>query len=170
MSRIIIDGYNLLGASTGRGLTGRIEAERNTLLERLSRYRRQKSGVRITVVFDAKGSASLDRRRENFKGIEVVFAGRGEDADSVIKDYVRGLGGGVVVVSSDKDIREFVRSCGGVSISSGEFLERLELAEYIALKGIEDEEEEEKIRSRKKGPSRRLPKEERKKRLILKKL
>lgn len=171
MSRLIIDGYNLLGASTGRGLTGSIEAERKELLERLAVYRKQKSGLKITVVFDARGGTTLNRRRESFKGVEVLFAGSSEDADTVIKDFARRFGSGVVVVSSDREIREFVEHCGGVSISSGEFLERLELAEYAALKGLEEEEEEEyREYTRKKGPSKRLPKDRRRKRGVLKKL
>ncbi len=169
---MVIDGYNLLGAATGRGLTGRIEAEREGLLERLSSYRRYRKGVRITIVFDARGGTSLDRRRENFKGIEVVFAGSGEDADTVIKDYARRLGSGLVVVTSDREVRGFVARCGGVSISSGEFMERLELAEYSALKGLEEEDHEEEPSrgSTKKGPARRLPKEKRRRRGVLKKL
>ena len=171
MSRVIIDGYNLLGASTGRGLAVDIEAERRGLLERLVLYRRQKRGVKLTVVFDAKAGTSLSRRRESFNGVEVIFAGSGEDADRVIKELARKLGSGVVVVSSDREIRDFVERCGGVSISSGEFVERLELAEYAALKGIEEDEEEHyREYTKKKGPSRRLPKDRRRRRGVLRKL
>jgi hypothetical protein len=78
---LAIDGYNLLGASTGRGLGVRdIEKERENLIERLNAYRRVK-GCKVTVVFDARGSGRLTRTRGKRNGIEVIFSGADEDAD-----------------------------------------------------------------------------------------
>src|SRR3990170_6269044 len=85
--RIVIDGYNLIGATTGVGLSVRdIEAEREALIKRLIPYRKTK-GAKLSVIFDGAGMGRLSRSREMRDGVEIIFSRAGESADSVLKEY-----------------------------------------------------------------------------------
>ncbi len=113
MLHLIIDGYNYIhrirsGPSTN-GLN--LELLRRELLERLFRYKKDR-GVRITTVFDARGGYNLGRQKENYKGIDVVYAGEGETADDVIIGWVRERRSGRIVVTSDRAIIDEAKKAG----------------------------------------------------------
>jgi predicted RNA-binding protein with PIN domain len=164
-----IDGYNLLGASTGRGLGVRdIDKEREDLIERLKTYRRVK-GCKVTVVFDGRRSGRLARSIEKRGGIEVIFSGAGEEADRILKEMAGEKGPALTIVTSDRDVRDYAESQGTVVITSGRFSELLETALYMDMKGLEENEEEQR-EGRKKGPSKKAPKRVRRRRRRLKKL
>ena len=169
--RVVIDGYNLLGASTGRGLgISDVEGEREALVERLGAYRRIR-GLKVTVVFDGTRGGRLRRSREVTSGVEVIFSRSGEQADDILKKMAREKGPGLTIVTSDREVVDSALRSGSVVLRSGEFLELLEECEYEEMKGGEIEGEEEfDGAAKKKGPSRRPPKGERKKRGRLKKL
>jgi len=57
---IIIDGYNVIGTDTG--LTGNLEHKRNSLVEELASYHKNK-GYGVTVVFDGWRSGSIESKR-----------------------------------------------------------------------------------------------------------
>ncbi|MBI5560618.1 MAG: NYN domain-containing protein [Deltaproteobacteria bacterium] len=165
---IVIDGYNLIGALSAMGASVRdIEAERENLIERLKSYKRLR-GARITVVFDGTAGYGLGRTKENKGGIEVIFSRAGETADTVLKEYAGKMREGLTLITSDRDVASFAEKCGAVVVSSGEFVERLESAEYTELKGVE--EDEGSAQQPKKGQARRPPKKERLKMRRLKKL
>jgi len=76
-----------------------------------------------------------------------------------------------LVVSSDLEIVNAVASQGASTISSPMFEEKIDMAEYMSAKGIDGEDKGGWIpTTKKKGPSRRLSKRERKSRLKIKKL
>ncbi len=146
-----------------------IEAEREDLLKRLDLYRRIKR-VSITVVFDATGTGNLRRGADKYKGIKIIFSRGGEEADAIIKDMAREGGTGLTIVTSDRDVAGFSENAGAVVISSPEFAELLYMAEYADMKGVTEDDDEEGIKDKKKGPARRNPRKERKKAGRLKKL
>jgi len=71
----------------------------------------------------------------------------------------------VVVVTSDREIREHVERAGSVAIGSGEFEEIMMRTFLREVKGEEEEE-----RPEKRGPARRLPKRKRERERVLAKL
>ncbi len=171
--RLVIDGYNLIKADTVEAdyVHNDLEGARGRLIERLKVYKRLKH-TKVTVVFDGTASGRLTSGKENHAGVEVVFSRGGEEADTVIKRLARDKGASLTVVTSDHDLGSYAEARGAVLISSAEFLDILDMAEYEDVKGVspEDEEGEEPGFGKKKGPSRRPPKQARKKRNRLKKL
>ncbi len=165
MLRIIVDGYNVAAYLKG-GLPADLEEARAELLDLLSSYARVR-GALITVVFDAAYSTGKGSVTSSFRGIKVVFTRRGELADSRIAAMVRSGGSGFTVVTGDRSVADAVERFGAVAVSPAEFLERVEFALYAAGKGIDAEDEdcewysERRRGTRKKGPSRRLSKRER---------
>lgn len=167
---LIIDGYNLL--HVGRSLIHLdamgLERERDQLIDQLSIYRRQKT-CDMTVVFDGWQGGWATEKRERQKGIELIFSKLGEKADEVIKRIVMERGAGVIVITSDREISRFAEKVSVSVIPSDHFLEKME---QLALRPqkTHPEDEEEDRGQKKKGPSRRLSKKERRARTALKKL
>jgi uncharacterized protein len=169
---IIIDGYNLIRQSSDLDRLDRMEMQlgRETLVDMLAAYKRMRRH-RITVVFDGANSPTFSRGKDRVKGIEIIFSARGELADTVIKKMASLEREKALVVTSDRDIVDYVESCGGASISSPEFENRLTMATYLEIKGVENEEETGWIpTTKKKGPRKRLPKNARRNRNIIRKL
>ncbi len=165
-SRLLIDGYNLIGVSSE---FHDIEELRDDLLSDLAVYRRLRR-VKLTVVFDATFTGRLTGSRETRDGVEVVFTRGGERADDIIKDRCRTGGGGLTVVTSDRDVAAYAASLGSVVIGSGEFLGLLERALYEDMKGEDPDDDEYEEASFRKGPSKKPGKMERRKINRLKKL
>ncbi len=161
---IIIDGYNVIGSDAG--LTGNLERKRNTLVQQLIDYHKNK-GHGLTVVFDGWRSGSIDEVEQTREGICIVYSRLGEKADSVIIRRARKQSTGCVVVTSDREVRKAVERFGAVALYAGEFRDMLRhLAE-----SFDDEELDDLPRqTRKKGNPRRLSKKERKRREKLNKL
>ncbi len=164
---LVIDGYNLIGAAEGHG--GDIEAGRDRLIESLVIYRRLRR-AKVTVVFDGTHSGRLTGGSETRNGVRVLFSRGGQEADAVIKGLVGEGGDGLTVVTSDRDVALYAEARGAVAVSSSEFLGLLDDALYESYKGASPEDDGEDGGNRKKGPSKRPPKDERRKRNRLKKL
>jgi predicted RNA-binding protein with PIN domain len=172
---VLIDGYNLIR----RSATLRAEDEialslgRESLLERLRRYKRARRH-RITVIFDGANPLRPEDSGYRQKGIRVIYSGGGENADAVIKRICRADGENLVVVTSDRELAGYVESCGATTIDSAEFEAAMEMALYLESKGGEEEDElgewPQNSGTRKKGPSRRPSKKERRQRQRLSKL
>src|SRR2546428_8449809 len=96
--RLIIDGYNLLGARGG--LRGDVEAKREALIRDLAGYRQHK-GHPVTVVFDGWRSGHPVERAEWREGLEVVYSKQGEQADAVVKRLEEEYGSAAAAVSAD---------------------------------------------------------------------
>lgn len=113
MVHLIIDGYNYIHRIRSGPTNDAINLEmlRRELLERLFRYKKERS-IRITTVFDARGGYNLSRQKENYKGIDIVYAGEGETADDVIIGWIRERRSGLLVVTSDRAIIDEAKKVG----------------------------------------------------------
>ncbi len=162
---IIIDGYNLIRQSDALRRYERLslEAGRNALARSVSRYKKQR-GHKVTIVFDGWQGGPVEEERDKLSGIDIIYSRKGEKADEVIKRMVQGRAEELVVVTSDRDIADFVSHRGGTAISSHDFDELMERAK-TAMTGHacheaerSDKEEADATRgpAKKKGPSRRL--------------
>ncbi|VAV84169.1 hypothetical protein MNBD_DELTA01-795 [hydrothermal vent metagenome] len=168
--RIAIDGYNLIGASSGIGLhVPDIEQAREELIERLITYKRLK-GLSITVVFDGIRSGYLSRNQEVREGVKVIYSRHGEEADYVLKQMVAEQGSGLTIVTSDRDIARFVEDKSAVVIPSSEFAELLAQCELMDTKGGDGDDDDYDDGRQKKGPAFRASKKDRKKKQRIKKL
>ena len=167
---LIIDGYNLLlvGRSQIRLNSIGLLAERDRLVEQLARYRQAKP-CEITVVFDGWHGGSSEEKKERKKGIELIFSKLGEKADEVIKRLIKGRGSGATVITSDREILNYANRLAAAVIPSDQFRKKMEVRPGRMENGIEEDEEGDRGMKRK-GPSRRLSKKERRMQTALKKL
>jgi predicted RNA-binding protein with PIN domain len=169
---IIIDGYNLIRQSSRFGKYDRqdIQLGREALVEMLSAYKK-KAAHRITVVFDGTGAPEFAYHRDKVQGIHITYSHQGETADTVILRLAAMKKEQVLVVSSDREIVHHAAASGAATISSPEF--EMIMAEAVFFNG-ESTEGVESVgwvpSTQKKGPSRRLPKKERKNLQKIKKL
>jgi hypothetical protein len=119
----------------------------------------------MTVVFDGWQGGPFEEERDKLSGIDVIYSRKGEKADEVIKRMVQEKSEEVVVVTSDRDIADFVSRRGGTAISSQDFDElmrraKTSMTDYARQTEVRSDKKEEDDASkggiRKKGPSRRL--------------
>jgi predicted RNA-binding protein with PIN domain len=162
---IVIDGYNLIRQSRQFSALDRqdLQSGREALVEALAAYKKIK-GYTITVVFDGAQAPSHMHRRDFLKGIELRYSNPRELADTVIKRLAARDRQKLLVVTSDSDIVRYAQSMGAAVIPSAEFEERLIMASQMDLNRIEPLPEHSEgwpATTRKKGPSRRLPKRKR---------
>ena len=169
---IIIDGYNLIRQSTALSALDQqdIMLGRDALVDMLAAYRKIKPH-RITVVFDGINSPAFSPQRNRQKGISMRFSRSGESADDVIKRMAHNEREKALVVSSDRDVADSAAASGAATISAQEFEAKIEMAAHLDSPNGDDED----LRgwtptTRKKGPSRRLPKKQRRNRMKIKKL
>lgn len=165
---LIIDGYNLIRQSPElQDLDAReLEAGRTALLARLAAYR-ERGPRKITVVFDGWQGGNRKETRDQQGGVQVIYSRRGEEADEVIKRLLALEGARAVVVTSDREIQAAARRAGAAWISAAQFERR-----HLLARPPEGQEEAEGFGGRrlKKGPARRLPKDQRRRQQRLKKL
>ncbi len=170
--RIIIDGYNLIRQSPElrRYDSDDITRGREQLLSMLGSYRALKP-CPMTVVFDGWHEGALTEQHVREKGIEVIYSRRGEKADEVIKRLVSKSQDALIVVTSDSEITHYCKGRRCEVIPSPLFEEKVAFARYAAQKGGLDNDEPLSPRTtRKKGPSKKLPKAKRRQLESLKKL
>lgn len=161
---LAIDGYNFLKQSRDLRKLEHIELQkaREALIERLARYRQMK-GHSITVVFDGEQERHLAGQRQRWRGIDVIFSKPGEKADDILKRLSAEKRGGITVVTSDREVALFSKKKGAIVIPVFDFAERMEMAQFHALKGSEKEtiDPDRSIAPTKKGPAHRLSKSQR---------
>jgi predicted RNA-binding protein with PIN domain len=135
----ILDGYNVIKQSDFL-VQNPLKDARKGLLKFIKDKRPCGSSKnKVIVVFDGKSnfcaSAELDalERKEN---IEVIFTCN-ESADSRIKRMVNESQNArsIVVVSDDKEIQFFVRSCGATTLGVAQFVSRVKSIEK-PLRGL----------------------------------
>ncbi len=167
---LIIDGYNLLhaGGSPAQLSPIELQSKRDHLINQLSTYRKFKQ-CEITVVFDGWQGGWSTEKKEMRKGVEIIFSKVGEKADEVIKRLARERGSGVTLITSDRDISRYAERMAIAVIPSDQFSEKMERAFAKAEEDLETGEDEGR-EQKKKGPSRRLSKKEKRKLATLKKL
>ncbi|MFQ5965583.1 MAG: NYN domain-containing protein [Candidatus Scalinduaceae bacterium] len=120
---VIVDAYNVifkvpeLGAITSKC---DIETLRERFLSVLRQYKAERKH-KLTVVFDGKGYGASNSTRDT--GIDVVFSRPGFDADEEIKRLVSNSSRPrqIIVVTSDRDIQQFVRRYGSKVVEPLEF-------------------------------------------------
>ena len=169
---IIIDGYNLIRQSPVLSELDRqdLQTARDALIESLAVYKRTKPH-KITVVFDGVNAPVDASNRNRQRGIDIRFSRKGETADSVIKRMARRERERALVVSSDQEIVHFAAFQGAATISSPSFEERMAMAAAGQSGAVGEEDLTGWVPStRKKGPSRRLSKRQRRNRTKIDKL
>ncbi|MDD3579471.1 MAG: NYN domain-containing protein [Desulfobacca sp.] len=166
---LIIDGYNLIRQSPELLAfeAQDLQSGRQALLQKLAAYR-QVRPHRITVVFDGWQSGELTENRDRYQGILIIYSRRGEPADEVIKRLAVREGMRALVVTSDREILDYVEQHGSTAISVPEFESRL----HLAVDGYDDVNDDELVirHTRKKGPAHRAPKKQRRQQQRLRKI
>ena len=161
---VIIDGYNVIRRSNQLSMLDLqdIQEGREGLQDMMAAYR-QARGHRITIVFDGQHASHLGMQRHRVKGMQVLFSGKGETADDVIKRMAAKEGERVLIVSSDREIIRFAASRGAATIGAREFEQKVSTALYSNTSAPSGDQGDYGWRptTRKKGPSRRLPKRRR---------
>ncbi len=169
---IIVDGYNLIRQSDRLRKAERLALEegRHALLRFLIPYR-ERTGHRLTVVFDGWEGGAFSEERDREGGIDILFSRRGEKADDVIKRLAQKSGSEVVVVTSDRDIGNFVNRCGGTVVASPDFADIVAgdrppnllpaAGKYPAGREEDEEGQAEKKGTKKKGPAKKISRRER---------
>ncbi|MBF0274654.1 MAG: NYN domain-containing protein [Nitrospinae bacterium] len=168
---IIIDGYNyfhFLLEKSGDSIPD-FERGREKIIDRLAQYRKYKPNT-ITVVFDGTDSYNLYRSNNSQQGIKVLFSAQGEKADDVIMDIADY---GDLIVTADREIRDFVENNGAESITPQEFDAKVTMSLLMGGTVKEDDNDDayrRPISTKKKGNPKRMSKKERKANKFLHKL
>lgn len=120
----LVDGNNVMGQRVGwhRDKPG----ARRRLLTELARFARA-SRVTVDAVFDGAPEEFFPDGA-HFMGVRVLYAARGSDADTRIKQLVEASRERrtLVVITSDRRLADYVRRCGARVTSAGEFRRRLD--------------------------------------------
>ena len=120
----IVDGNNVMGQTPGwhRDKT----KARRQLLEQLADFAKAKK-ARVTAVFDGAPDSMMPEGSA-FRGVKVLYADRGSDADTRIERLVESSPNkrGLTVITSDRRLASAVRSSGATVIRSGEFRKQME--------------------------------------------
>jgi predicted RNA-binding protein with PIN domain len=127
MERLIVDGMNVLGSRPDGWWRDR-PAAMAALTRRLDALAAAE-GIDVTVIFDGRPHRRVEAAAEM---VEVGFAPGGPDAaDREIVARLRAEDdpGAIVVVTSDRRLRNSVKAAGAASIGAGELLRRLEAFE-----------------------------------------
>jgi len=124
MSRLLIDGYNLIGI-----LHKDLKKARQALIEELIRYRHKK-GHDITVVFDGYKEGPGKETIEHYGGIRIIYSGANEKADDIIKRLIKTEKYSWIVITSDRDIEKTAWKENCVAVDSEVFFEILNGEEY----------------------------------------
>ena len=168
MSRIVIDGFNLIHAAAFPRTPGTDEVA--ALVELLRQYKRIK-GHSITVVLDGYLAGMPLERSERLKGIRLIYSRLGEKADQVIERLAGRWAKSCVVITSDRALAQSVEAKGTTVMGSEEFAARLAMAEHMEIKGGDGEETPAgPIHTRKKGNPKKKSKKARARSRNLRKL
>ena len=143
---------------------------REALVNMLAAYRKIKPH-RITVVFDGSNSPIFSPQRTRQKGISIQFSRSGESADDIIRRMANREREKALVVSSDREVADSAASSGAATISAQAFEAKIDLAANLGDPIGEDEDYVGWTpTTKKKGPSRRLSKKQRRNRMKINKL
>jgi predicted RNA-binding protein with PIN domain len=166
--RWLIDGYNAirrdpdLRAREAEGLP----AGRAALLRRLAAVARDREET-FTVVFDGARLRAHDDASGTPAGrVEIVFSRPPESADDVLRRLAARWRDAAVVVSSDRAVGTAAWRAGAVAVSVEDFVSALARGTESGEDGSEDEEDQ----PAKRGNARRLSREARAARRVLRRL
>ncbi|QDT38056.1 NYN domain-containing protein [Stratiformator vulcanicus] len=130
MNDILVDGYNLMhaaGYARERYGRGELERLRNSFLAALAERLDDPQRRRTTVVFDAQDAPDDVRRRYRQLDLLILFAGGDGIADEAIEKRIssHSAPSNLLVVSSDRRIRDAARRRGARDIGSEDYWDRL---------------------------------------------
>ncbi|MBI3654657.1 MAG: NYN domain-containing protein [Acidobacteria bacterium] len=127
---LIVDGNNVMGQKPGWHRDK--NRARRDLLDQLAIFARARK-TRLTVVFDGSPDQEFPEGAV-FRGVKILYAERGSDADSRIIRVVELAKDrrGFTVVTSDRQLAFAVRALGATTMRSGEFRQQLEAAMQAA--------------------------------------
>jgi len=162
---ILIDGYNLIRQSDSLRNYERqsLEKGRRALIAKLIEYEKRRRH-KITVVFDGWKNGSADERRDRAGKINIIYSRHGEKADDVIKRIASQTAEDTLVVSSDREIASYITRCGRTALTSLEFeaiMNRVISPSPEDNVAADKQDENSDRQSKKKGPSKRLPRAKR---------
>jgi len=122
----LIDGNNVMAQRVGWH-RDKPKARRG-LMEELAQFARARR-VSVMVVFDG-APEQFFADGSSYKGVRVFYSERGSNADERIKRMVEETRGRrtLVVVTSDRQLGDYVRRCGAQVMRSGEFRKKMEEA------------------------------------------
>jgi predicted RNA-binding protein with PIN domain len=164
ISYLIIDGYNLIGIYHKD-----LKKEREKLIDSLISYRKRK-GHEITVVFDGWKTGEAKETQSIVSGIRIIFSRIGENADSVIKRIISTEKHDWIVITSDREIKDFAFSSGAIPIPAEMFLNIYKKPHSFDKQNLIESEETDYSFPQKKGSPRKLSKKEKLVMRALKKL
>lgn len=125
-SLMIVDGYNVLLSGRPGGKTDTLQQGRDQVLAQLHSFSAGKK-IRVVVVFDGQRTV-----REAVSGMtagtRVLFSKPPDTADALIKRLVekeRQPARHVIVVTSDRAVAHYVRSCGSQHWTVEQFYQKL---------------------------------------------
>ncbi len=111
---VLVDGHNVIGHSPDLSLAD--PQDETKLIARLHRHAAL-TGKQITVVFDPSPNAAPDllgSSRDDRGKVKVIYAAAGQKADDVLRAIAAQTRDrqGLIVVTSDRALADFVRKCG----------------------------------------------------------
>jgi hypothetical protein len=112
---LVVDGYNV---TKGAWASMPLEAQRTRLVQRLG-VLAARTGAEVTCVFDG-ADVSVPPPVTPAQGVRVLFSPQGQSADELIRRLVAAEppGRAVIVVSSDREVADGVRSSGAWAVDS----------------------------------------------------
>jgi len=165
---IIIDGYNLIRQvpSLVRKEQVSLEAGREELINLLAQYKKIKRH-KITVVFDGVLNLSEFSPAYQQAGIHIRFSPEGKNADRVICDLLEKERDVALAVSSDNSVIQGAEKHACGVIKSPAFYDKVYMAVAFYTMGEKDDvishkPAHKRWMTKKKGPTKKLPKRERK--------
>jgi predicted RNA-binding protein with PIN domain len=162
MTKILIDGYNLIGTAHGD-----LEKARNDIIKQLQEYCKI-SGHEVTIVFDGWKDGGKDETKITSKDITVIYSRLGENADSVIRRIISESRTPWIVVSTDREVSDHALKNDMAAVTSQEFESKMLSA--LGEEDVFDFVDEIALPYSHKGSSRKLSKKDKKKIQALRKL
>lgn len=114
---IIIDGYNFLKSVLGTKFVP--DADMIDWMNQFNDYIHRR-GNQIIVVFDA--GPSFFTSKEFHKSVEIIYSGQHQTADDILKKWLeKNQAQDVLLVTSDREIRNFAQRLGVTSLAVMDF-------------------------------------------------
>ena len=120
---LFVDGYNVINAWEKLKALSQINLEqaRNELIDIMTEYQHY-SGIKVIIVFDAHYVKNNSGKKDNIKGVDIVYTKENETADQYIERTLDAIGRlkKVRVATSDWMEQQVILSRGGTRISARE--------------------------------------------------
>ena len=134
----LVDGNNVMAQRVGWHRDK--PKARRRLMDELAQFAQEKR-VRVTVVFDGAPEQHFGDGA-SYRGVRLFYAERGSNADERIKQMVEASRERrtLIVITSDRQLADYVRRCGAKVLRSGDFRNRMdEVAAAHSPRGNTDE-------------------------------